>query len=162
MLSNILRSLVTLFVLVGASLLISADADAATKYTKASGRWDAAATWTPSSVPSSTDDVIIMGGHTVELGNTSTNTIYNIKSLEVRPNGLIQSLALSWRTQVVTSANGPSGFAVLNRGQIHGQINRTSVIVCNGNLKTDGSSITSRTGSPRLPRGCTHARAGSR
>ncbi|MHC5019479.1 MAG: hypothetical protein ACYTGX_05095, partial [Planctomycetota bacterium] len=143
---NILkRSLTALFAIATVVLVFASSAEAATKYSRANGRWDASTTWTPSGAPGATDDVIVMPGHTVLLGNTTVNTVYTIRSLEVRANGLLQSLNNSWRTRVVTTANGPTGYAVLNLGQIHGQINRTSVIECGGNLKTDGSGMTNRT-----------------
>jgi len=79
------------------------------------------------------------------LGNTTADATYTINSLEVRANARLEQLNLSFRTRIRTQNNGPTGYAVLNLGLIHGQLNRTSVIECAGNLKTDGSGITSRT-----------------
>jgi hypothetical protein len=144
MFTKLMTTSITLLTLVLASVLFAEGADAATKYSRTSGRWDASTTWTPSGVPTSTDDVIIMPNTVVTLGNTAANATYTIHSLEVRANARLEQLALSFRTYIKTQGNGPSGYAVLNLGLIHGQLNRTSVIECAGNLKTDGSGITNR------------------
>ena len=148
MVKTLFRSGLTLAVALVALLWGSSRVEAATKYSVGSGRWEVANTWSPSGVPGSTDDVIIMASHLVELGNATVNTTYTINSLEVRPNGRIWSDNAgtgTWRTYLKTQANGPSSYALLNRGLIHNQVNRTSVIEVKGNLKTDGGAITNRT-----------------
>ncbi len=59
-------------VLIGLLLLSSIYSYAATKTSAATGNWNAAATWTPAGVPTSTDDVIIHGGHTITIDSIFT------------------------------------------------------------------------------------------
>ena len=53
-------------------------ASAVTKTAVATGNWSAAATWSPSGVPASGDDVIIKGGFTVTVDGTYTCRNLNV------------------------------------------------------------------------------------
>ncbi|MCI0343327.1 MAG: hypothetical protein L0216_19645, partial [Planctomycetales bacterium] len=135
---------------VAAGLLAAAGpANAATKISTASGWWDTATLWSPSGAPSSTDDVIIAAGHVVEIGNTTVRVTYTVNSLETRPGGRLQrynpGTTGTFQCGLVCSGVGPTGYSILNRGQIHNQVNSTTFIEATGPVRTDGSSIVSRT-----------------
>jgi hypothetical protein len=87
---NTLRIAVTLF-------LLAAAANAGSKTSASTGSWDVAGTWSPSGVPSSTDDVIIANGHTVTTGNNE-----NCQSLTINAGGTLSMGG----TFTLTIANG--------------------------------------------------------
>ncbi|MCI0341558.1 MAG: hypothetical protein L0216_10500, partial [Planctomycetales bacterium] len=135
----------------GVLLGSASPAEAATNYSVQSGPWETAATWS-SGVPGNTDDIIIMASHVVEMGNTTAIQTYTIRSLEVRPGGRLQrwnpGTTGTFQCGVRCTNIGPTGYSILNRGQIHNQLNSTTFIQANGPVRTDGSAITSRTSQP--------------
>ncbi|MCI0343202.1 MAG: hypothetical protein L0216_18995, partial [Planctomycetales bacterium] len=145
--------------LAGAAVLVAlgasaGSASAATNYSVTSGPWETASTWS-SGRPGSNDDVIIMPGHLVEVGDTSQVKTYTIRSLEVRAGGRIQhwnptttSGTGTWQVYIRCTNIGPTGYSILNRGLIHNQLTMSMVVEANGPVRTDGSSIASRTSQP--------------
>ncbi|MCI0339994.1 MAG: hypothetical protein L0216_02390, partial [Planctomycetales bacterium] len=147
--TRLLRGLVSLGALLAAGLALSRPAEAATKISTGSGWWATSTIWSPTGVPSTTDDVIIAAGHVVEIGNTTVRVTYVVNSLETRPGGRLQrynpGTTGTFQCGLRCAGVGPTGYSILNRGQIHNQVNSTTFIEANGPVHTDGSSIASRT-----------------